>query len=411
MALVSARPAALRRYGDGVGVADVELGARAAELREVLGRYRRSAPDVGGDHTGVADRLERLSRDALDVSRHVQQIASAFERLDDLPGALAALGAPGSGSGSGSSGLRRLPTAMFERSYEEVGTAWERLEYLGEVVEDLDSKRWLQLVWGSRRRPPCLGDYAGSGAVRGPDGRLYPLVIPELEIDGHVAHISYDSEAARDPASLGGNDPGWVVIEEAVGVARVEAYEPGWGARAGVVAGILAGYSPVQQRWASPEQLATVIFGPTGEPMLGHGDVSRRLPHDPRVTHQTAPGQFDHVRRGRGLGAVNTLATAGQAYLLASELEYPGINAYRVLFEQHEDGSRRARMHTYQWVTTPAGSTPVPYMGFTVGGELRRKMVTPAPKREYTMSQRGGPAHGRGGSSVGPRRSARPAAR
>ena len=405
MTIVSARPAALRRYGDGVDVADVELGARAAELREALALYHRSAPDLGGDHTEVAARVEHLAREARDLSRAIHQVAAAFERLDALPDAVADLGT----SGSADDEVRRLPADAFERSHERVVGAWDRLEYLGEVVEDLDSKRWLQLVWGSRRRPPCLGDYIGSGAVRGPDGRLYPLVIPELELDGQVAHISYDGEAARDPATLGGNDPGWVVVDEAVGVARVEAFEPGAISRAAVVAGIFAGYSPVHQRWASPEQLATITFGPTGEPSLTHGAWPDRLPHDPRLTHQTAPGEFDHVRRGRGLGAVSTLATAGEAYLVASELEYPGINAYRVLFERHEDGSRRARMQTYQWATTPSGTTPVPYMGYAAGGNLRRKLITPVPKREYTMSQRGGPPHGKGGSSVSPRRSARPA--
>ena len=406
MTLVSARPAALRRYGDGLDVADAELDARAAELRAVLSRYRRSAPDLGGDHTEVADRLEYLARDALDVSRHVHQIAAAFERLDELPGVLADVAARGSSSGE----IRRLPSEAFERSYEEVVTAWAHLEYLGEVVEDLDPRRWRQLVWGRRRRPPCLGDYTGSGAVRGPDGRPYPLVIPELEIDGEVAHVSYDGEAARDPATLGGNDPGWVVVDEAVGVARVEAFEPGAIARAAVLAGIFAGYSPVQQRWASADQLAAVTFGTTGRPLLSHGDWPDRLPHDPRVTHQTAPGEFDHVRRGRGLGTVDTLATAGQAYLVASELENPGINTYRVLFEQHEDGSRRARMHTYQLATTQAGSTFVPYMGYAVDGKLRRKLVTPVPDRRNVMSQRGGSTSGRGGSSVSSRRSGRPAA-
>jgi hypothetical protein len=406
MGSVSARPAALRRYGDGVDVADVELGTRAQELDEVLDRYRRSSPDVGGDHTAIAERLDQLSRHARALSREIHQVAAAFERLDSLPRFLREM----AGTGSGSDELRRLPADAFERAHEEVVGPWARLEYLGEVVEDLDSTRWLELVWGPRRRPPCLGDYTGSGAVRGPDGRLYPLVIPELEIEGLVAHVSYSSEVAREPALLGGNDPGWSVVDEAVGVARVEAFEPGAIARAAVVAGIFAGYSPVPQRWASAEQLATVVFGPTGRPILAHGDWPGRLPHDPRVTHRTAPGEHDHVRRGRGLGMVDTLATAGEAYLVASELENPGINTYRVLFERHDDGSRRARMHTYQLATTPAGTVFVPYMGYAVDGRLRRKLVTPVPDRRNTMSQRGGPASGRGGSSVGPRKAAGPPA-
>ena len=407
MASVSARPAALRRYGDGVDVADAELGTRARQLHEVLGRYRQSSPDMGGDHTEVAEWLGQLSRDARAVSREIHQVAAAFERLDSLSGVLRDMAAGGSSSDE----RRRLPADAFERSYEQVVTAWARLEHLGEVVEDLDAKQWLQLVWGSRRRPPCLGDYTGSGAVRGPDGRLYPLVIPELEIDGEVVHVAYGSEAARDPAVLGGGDPGWTVVDEAVGVARVGAFEPGVFSRAAVAASIFAGYSPVQQRWASAEELATVTFDASGAPVPPHRDGPDRLPRDPRLQHRTAPSEFEHVRWGRGLGGVDTLATAGEAYLVASELENPGMNAYRVLFEQHEDGSRRARMLTYQWATTQYGTAPVTYMGFAVDGKLRRRMVTPVPRQRNAMSQRSGPAHGRGGSSVGPRRSARRAHR
>jgi hypothetical protein len=406
MAVVSAKPAALRRYGDGVAFADVELGSRAEGLDEVLSRYRRSSPDLGGDHVEVAERLDRLGRDARALTREIHQVAAAFERVDELPRLLRDLAATGSGSDE----LRRLPADAFERAHEQVVTAWSRLEYLGEVVEDLDPARWLQLVWGSRRRPPCLGDYTGSGAVRGPDGRLYPLVIPELEIDGEVMHVAYGSEAARDPGVLGGGDPGWILVDEAVGVARVEAFEPGAFSRAAVAASILAGYSPVQQRWASAEQLATVTFGADGAPVPPRGDGPARLPQDPRLRHRTAPTEFEHVRWGRGLGGVDTLATAGEAYLVASELENPGRNVYRVLFEQHEDGSRRARMHTYQWATTRDGTAPVTYMGYAVDGKLRRRMVTPVPRHRHAMSQGGGRTTGRRGSSVGPRRPAGPPA-
>jgi hypothetical protein len=398
MVLVSARPAALRRYGDGLAVADVELGARAQQLREVLSLYRWSSPDVGSDHTGVAGQLEQLSRDALHLTRAVHQVAAAFERVDALPGAVADMATSARGPGE----ARRLPESAFERAHEQIVSAWAHLEYLGDVVEDLAPERWWELVWGARRRPPCLGDYTGSGAVRGPDGRLYPLVIPELEIDGEVMHVAYGSETARDPGALGGADPGWAVVDEAVGVARVNAFEPGMLARLGVAAGILAGYSPVRQRWASAEWLATVTFDADGAPVPPRGDGPERLPHDPRLQHRTAPTEFEHVRWGRGLGTVDTLATAGEAYLVASELENPGMNAYRVVFEQHEDGSRRARMLTYQWATTRNGTAPVTYMGFAVDGKLRRKMVTPVPRHRNAMSQRGDPPPRSKEPAVGP---------
>lgn len=406
MAVVSARPAALRRYGDGLEVADQGLRLRADGLREVLGRYARSSPDLGGDHTEVADLLERLAVDAAALSRWVHQIAAAFERFDVLPSAVRKATEIGVQPG----GARRVPSEGFERSYGKVMSAWSRVEYLGELVEDLDAERWRELVWGSRRLPPCLGDYTGGGAVRGPDGRLYPLVIPELEIDGVLAHVSYSGETARDPATLGGADPGWVVVDETAGVARVNPYAPGRIARAAAFAGIAAGHVPVRQAWASPEKLATVAFGPTGRPQLTLGDPDARLVHDPRGTHAPPPSESGPSPRRRGLGVVETAATLAEGYQQASELHHPGINVYRVLFERHEDGSRRARMHTYQLATTEAGSVFVPYMGHAVEGKLRRKLVTPAPERRNVMSQRGGGTRRGGGSAVSPRRSSRPAA-
>lgn len=406
MTVVSARPAALRRYGAGLEVADQDLRVRAEGLREVLARYARSSPELGGDHTEVADLLERLAVDATALNRWVHQVAAAFERFDVLPGAVR----EAAGVGALPDGVRRVSPERFERSYGTVASAWSRVEYLGELVEDLDAERWRDLVWGSRRLPPCLGGYAGGGAVRGPDGRLYPLVIPELEIDGVLAHVSYSSEAARDPATLGGADPDWVVVDEITGVARVNPYAPGHLARAAAFAGVAAGQVPVRQAWASPEQLATVTFGPTGRPQLTLRDPHARLGHDPRGTHVPPPSESGPGPRRRGLGVVETAATLAEGYQQASELHHPGINVYRVLFERHEDGSRRARMHTYQLATTEAGSVFVPYMGHAVEGTLRRKLVTPAPERRNVMSQRGGATGRGGGAAVSPRRSSRPAA-
>jgi hypothetical protein len=85
---------------------------------------------------------------------------------------------------------------------------------------------------------------------------------------------------------------------------------------------------------------------------------------------------------------------------VASELQNPGVNLYRVLFEEHEDGARRrARLHTYELNATSNGASFVPFMGYAVGGQLRRRPVTPAPPRGTSVGH--GPGATTGGAIRG----------
>lgn len=395
MTVVGARPAALRRYVAAMEVEDVELREHAVRLRAVLEHYQARSPDMATNHAVVASDLEAVADVARELDRRVSWVAAAFERLDVGPTWLQrAAGIDETDR------VVHVTAARFVQAHDRIVERWDEVDSLGELVVELDPREWTRLVWGTRGCPPVSGTYTGSGGVRGPDGRIYPLVIPELEVDGVLAHVSFEPDEEIDPATLGGRDDGWVAIDEKVGVARVLDYEPGWLGKASVFGAVTTGLSVTNQRWASSETLASVAFDSQGRPIIA--EMPRRLPHDSRVSHEITPDDPTrrrqrrwprHLRGRGGGGALELVAGAMEGAILASELDHAGTNLYRVVFEQHEDGSRRARMHTYQLSTTEAGSGFVPFMGYVEGGRLRRKLVTPAPARTSYMSQ--GPTDGR----------------
>lgn len=88
---------------------------------------------------------------------------------------------------------------------------------------------------------------------------------------------------------------------------------------------------------------------------------------------------------------------AADGVRVASQLENPGTNLYRAVFEEHEDGERRrVRLHTYQVTTTSQGSSFVPFMAYAVGDQLRRRPATVAPPAGTRLGH--GPGSGAGAS-------------
>ena len=66
--------------------------------------------------------------------------------------------------------------------------------------------------------------YTGGGAVRGPDGRLYPIVVPHVQRGEEHYTIDADiADGTPTAASLDGQDPGWVVVSYRTGVEQIHA--------------------------------------------------------------------------------------------------------------------------------------------------------------------------------------------
>ncbi len=388
MAIVSGRPDHLHRYADALMAPDAELRDEVATLRAVLRLYLTANPDFGRDHSALADELEVVLVEAMELNAQVRLTASAFEALDEAP----------------SSVLRSGSEGDFEQTRAHIAEAWDEVDSLLDLVVDLGERKWFDLVLGGWRCAPGPGRYGGSGGLRGPDGRIYPLVIPELEIDGRVAHVAYGAPPGRDPATLGGADDGWQVTDERVGVARVEDYEPTAWARGLVTVAMATGLQGPSHRTASRTELQAIGFSSDGRPVMG--EAPGRPVHDPRPLHgsqepeRPRPWLGHRSRPARVGGTLDLVVGALDGARVASELENPGTNLYRVLFEEHEDGARRrARLHTYQLLSTAEGSSFVPFMGYGVGGRLRRRQVTPAPQGRHVLS----PGPGSGARGAAPR--------
>lgn len=391
MGIVSGDPGRLRRYADVLMAPDAALRDDVPALRAALVLYRNANTDFGQDHTDLADELATVAEEAMAINTDLRLTAAAFEQLD---------------AGTSTAGPLRVSRARFTEVRERIVGAWDRPDSLLDLVVAMDVDTWIEQVWGGWRCPPGLGDYGGSGGLLGPDGRVYPLVIPELEIDGTVAHVAYSPAPDRIPATLGGADAGWRVVAERTGIARVDPYEPTLFDQSVVIAAMATGMDGPSHRAASEEELATVGFAADGRPLLS-GSIGRP-PVDPRPEHlmqeptpPVAP-RAHRLRGDRAAGLLDMVVGAIDGTRVASELENPSTNLYHVLFEENEDGGRRrARLHTYQLIATTGGQGFLPFMGYVDGGRLRRKRVVPAPDTRQFLR----PAPGaKGGASnvVGP---------
>lgn len=386
MATVSGSPARLRRYPDALMAPDAALRDEVPALRAALVIYRNANPDFGQDHSHLADQLEVVIADSIALNTEVRVVAAALASLD--------AGVPAATPRHGS-------RMRFEAARGRVVGAWEQPDSLLELVVAMEHEDWVRHVLGGWRCSPGRGEYRGSGGLRGLDGRVYPLVIPELEIDGKVANIAYDPEPDRDPATLGGGDRGWRVIDERAGVARVEAYVPSWFDRGAVAAAMATGLQGPSHGTASREELQAIGFAADGRPLMGEQPAGP--PHDPRdpfpadgparplpwLGHRSSPV--------RAVGVLDMVVGAADGVRVASQLENPGTNLYRAVFEEHEDGERRrVRLHTYQVTTTSQGSSFVPFMAYAVGDQLRRRPAIVAPPAGTRLGH--GPGSGAGAS-------------
>lgn len=81
--------------------------------------------------------------------------------------------------------------------------------------------KWRDAVLGASCPPFAPGAYyGGGGALTGPDGRSYPIVIPTLRIDGTEYHADHLLRLGQDGVTtLGGSDKGWVTLGVVQGVA------------------------------------------------------------------------------------------------------------------------------------------------------------------------------------------------
>jgi hypothetical protein len=261
--------------------------------------------------------------------------------------------------------------------------------------------------------PVCIdAGWSGGGALVGPDGRKYPLVVPWIRRDGRRYTADPDGPAAQASVeSLGGADLGWHEIAVRTGVDEFGVPAATVDKAAIVIAG-LAGKAPQTVGRLRPDLLGRLALSPAGVAHLGSASASGKagqvgtgqLPRGALLPTQdggvrwvsdtSVPGATDTraVRRGfvgdPPLGravpvgpnvvglADQTLSAAGTA----ARLDDSRSAGYRVVFEENEDGRRRARMTLYQ-VRSDDNGTSVLTTDATLAptGELQRPAVAYRP--------------------------------
>ncbi|ROR91468.1 hypothetical protein [Nocardioides aurantiacus] len=221
------------------------------------------------------------------------------------------------------------------------------------------------LKWYQKNEP--AGDrtgYYGGGGVMGPDGRMYPLVAPQVNLDG----VLYGGDAqpgSNRVVDLRGQDDGWHTIAHTSGVDRLAPLDKFTKGAAGL--GVLAGGSlpsdPTPSRLDLRDNLTTNAGGfPTlgdAPPSGGSDDNSLDRPGkpfgDPRdnpidkppwAQPEVAGLHPDHA--GRAQGGVDLLTQAGDAALTVKRLNDSESKLYDLTLEAHEDGDRtRALLRIY----------------------------------------------------------------
>lgn len=382
MRQVTARPAALARFTDQLIGPDAALADRADDLRAALFHFQRANPDFGRPHTGLDEALAELARHLVELDRHVGLTGAAFEELDG-GGALAVAGA--------------MQLAA------EYGRASGMIVDLRDLFAPMPVERWSELVFGDFA---CLdgvyGTYRGGGAITGPDGQRYPVVVPELYTEDGVFHVGHHVTGRLDPATLGGVDVGWTRVATRTGVARVRD-APATPLRVFTSVGTLAGGPSGNVRFADQGGLAELHISPTGVPFISavprpmatpsatdpvpaelgesplprlgadlaavgatarHGPPApprdraapdrRPIPRPERAAPDRQPVRpRRHAPRSTAQagGAVDLAINAMAAAEVWTSADHGNHAAYQIVFERTDDGRRRAMVRTYQVVS------------------------------------------------------------
>lgn len=225
--------------------------------------------------------------------------------------------------------------------------------------------------------------YYGGGFLTGPDGRHYPLVVPQVVTDGavHRADGNWQTPPVQDLAGL---DSGWHQVGAVAGVAQ-------FGSRAPTAMKVLLGTATVSgmQTGAGTgyrrrnDLLGKVRVDGLGAPSLRERDEARpespeRATEDPRPVPAGRPGTTPE-RGELGVGTVSLLTNAAEAAVLVKQLDDHLTHGYAVSLQQNEDGRRRALLNLYDVYDTPDDAVVVQHSLGYVGPDGDLRPVRSAP--------------------------------
>jgi hypothetical protein len=225
-----------------------------------------------------------------------------------------------------------------------------------------DRDEWLRLVGLEACFPAFyLGDespseerrfsgYYGGGFIEGPDGQLYPLVVPQVMIDGvpYGADVSGDAARIQD---LNGSDGGWHLIGRHNGYDQLD--EVSKLDQAAVLLGGLAGgnMESAGDLVRRTDLAGDLLLSSAGYPSLDGGEIpsreARDLPADlPPDFEDGLPG-YHPARADRAGGALDLAISGAEGFLAAKGIDDNAHHAYDIRLEQNDDGRTRALLTVY----------------------------------------------------------------
>ena len=230
-----------------------------------------------------------------------------------------------------------------------------------------NNKDWQLLVNGPK---VCYAhghlSYGGGGYIKGPDGKLYPLVVPNVP-NGHGGFYTQDADAYNNYVdSLKGQDPGWWTVYKIQGAGQVlPAQDKTWPKVVGGALGA-SGVQVPKTILGSPAEDRRIFFD-SNLPVWAGPQASAASSSNASVLN-TTPKQYWNPSTGEygptlarpktaaGMTGTSMAASGLQgAANVQTTLTNNGYGAYQIVFQQNPDGHRRAMMTMVQTVDNPPG--------------------------------------------------------
>jgi hypothetical protein len=308
----------------------------ASELAAALATVRaRCSPGVGVLHDAPGD-LALVAARVRDAGAFAHEVGLAFA-------------AAGQG---GADGVFHADSAAVDGA---MGAAWRPSGRVTSILPD----QWRRMVWADRC-DTSESFYGGhGGAIRGADGRLYPLVVPSIRRDGLVYNAEWGRSGQASLAGLFGADGGWHLVDIETGVER-HRDAPSLLDRLLIGLGSTVGGPPIG---STAEQVDAVVLRPGERPRVESLRAHQPVPVDPPTAPPDDPS--------------TALAGAAELGPMAIDLSVGALSAddgaqdaYQIVFEQNDDGRLRAIYQRVDVVPGVAGAPTILTASFIVGPDL-----------------------------------------
>jgi hypothetical protein len=355
MGTSSAVPDALRSYARGAEDLDRRVLGAADRLRTALDAFRFSRPELGAPPY-LEMEVQGVAQSCGDLDHWVGQVGDGFAKADSRHAARR------------DGDVVIASDKAVQKSMSKSSGEWD----LRAQMHGTRDERWNAAV-----NPMCGASanafYTGGGFLKGPDGREYPIVVPNVRIKGRTYNGDLALGMNEDPIeTLAGLDPGWSTIGSTQGTMHL--WKTGWFDRFAAGA---AGTAGVVSTSADSRAHHAIAVNALGEPVIMAKPpvplLSEAPPNYQGVAVRTMPVLVDgHIQyvdpadttgwnRGiwrSGVSSRSAAAGAAAGAPLLLDQAAAGVAAaitvgdqslvhYQVVFEENADGRRRAIIRAF----------------------------------------------------------------